>query len=85
MKIFNLKFIPDPEKFSLFRNIALTRATRIDGPFRVETSEGLLECQDGWLCLDARGYPYPVSDDEFQMIYEKYEPIDFPITGERNE
>jgi len=47
-----------------------TRALRIDGPFTVETSEGTLNCKDGFLCIDARGYPYPVAKDEFELIYE---------------
>jgi hypothetical protein len=52
-----------------FRKKVNTRAARIRGPFVVETSEGELRCKDGWLCIDARGYPYPVAADEFQLIY----------------
>ena len=55
----------------IFRKRVTTRAIRIDGPFEVETSEGTLTCKDGWLCMDARGYPYPVANDEFELIYEK--------------
>jgi hypothetical protein len=43
---------------------------RIDGPFVVETSEGTVMCEDGWLAVDARGYPYPIADDEQVLIYE---------------
>ena len=46
-----------------------TRAFRMDGPFVVDTSEGQLRCEDGWLCIDARGYPYPVDAAEFELIY----------------
>lgn len=46
-----------------------TKAYRMKGPFTVETSEGPLTCADGYLCLDARGYPYPVAADEFDLIY----------------
>jgi hypothetical protein len=46
-------------------------AHRMDGPFQVLTSEGPLTCQDGWLCMDARGYPYPVAADEFTLIYSR--------------
>lgn len=28
---------------------------------------------DGYLCFDARGYPYPVAADEFALIYEPTE------------
>ena len=54
-----------------YRKKVSTRAVRMDGPFQVATSEGPLMCRDGWLCWDARGYPYPVSADEFEMIYEE--------------
>ncbi len=53
-----------------FRKTSLTKAIRMDGPFTVVTSEGPLTCADGWLCFDARGYPYPVALDEFDLIYE---------------
>lgn len=60
----------DPVTWPSFRKKVTTRALRVVGPFTVQTSEGPLRCQDGWLCVDARGYPYPVADDEFQLIYE---------------
>ncbi len=63
----------DPQKWDVYRKVALTRATRIDGPFTVETSEGPLTCQDGYLAVDARGYPYPIAADEFHMIYKPAE------------
>jgi len=53
-----------------FRKTAITQMVRINGPFIVETSEGPLTCQDGWLALDARGYPYPIADAEKSLIYE---------------
>lgn len=56
-----------------FRKVSLTRAIRMAGPFTVETSEGPLRCEDGWLCFDARGYPYPVAAEEFALIYEPAE------------
>jgi hypothetical protein len=61
----------DPETWTKFRKVALTSATRIDGPFTVATSEGPLHCADGWLALDARGYPYPIATEEFALIYEE--------------
>ena len=59
-----------PAEFRLHRKKVLTLAARIEGPFEVETSEGTLTCQDGYLCFDSRGYPYPVAADEFANIYE---------------
>lgn len=57
------------ERAGKFRKHATTRAVRLRGPFIVDTSEGPLECEDGWLALDARGYPYPIAADEFELIY----------------
>lgn len=59
------------EEAKTFRKTALTRAARVPGPFVVETSEGPLRCEDGYLAVDARGYPYPIAADEFEQIYEE--------------
>ena len=53
-----------------YRKAALTLMLRIDGPFTVETSEGPLHCNDGYLAMDARGYPYPIAADEQALIYK---------------
>lgn len=69
-------FDPDnlPEGgWQTFRKKVNTRMIRIDGPFTVNTSEGPLHCEDGWLAMDARGYPYPIANDEHQQIYEPVE------------
>ena len=60
----------DPAGWQKYRKTLLTSAVRIDGPFTVQTDEGPLSCQDGWLAIDARGYPYPIAADEFSRIYE---------------
>lgn len=55
-----------------YRKTALARAVYIDGPFRVETSETENEpffCEDGYLAVDSRGYPYAIAADEFDAIY----------------
>lgn len=54
-----------------YRKTALTSMVRIDGPFTVLTSEGPLYCEDGFLAVDARGYPYPIAADEQALIYEE--------------
>ena len=46
-----------------------TLAVRIEGPFKVQTPNGWVECPDGYLALDSRGYPYPIDKDEFDSIY----------------
>lgn len=34
----------------------------------------LHHCQDGWLCIDARGHPYAVADEHFQLLYAPHDP-----------
>lgn len=64
----------DPAVWGTYRKKVTTRAMRVQGPFEVETSEGTLTCSDGYLAIDARGYPYPIAADEFELIYEPVEP-----------
>ncbi len=64
--------LPVPDSgWRCYRKKVTTMAIRIDGPFVVETSEGDLRCEDGYLGIDARGYPYPIAADEFALIYEE--------------
>ena len=77
MKKYSKSSLPSEGKnedcWRIFRKKATTKAIRIDGPFEVETTEGTLSCQDGWLAIDSRGFPYPIADDEFQQIYAEVE------------
>lgn len=57
--------------FASYRKRTLTQATRVDGPFTVQTREGTLTCPDGWLAIDAHGWPYPIDAQEFATIYEE--------------
>ena len=71
---FSAQSLPsDPATWPRYRKRVLTHALRIEGPFTVETSEGPLHCEDGYLAVDARGYPYPIAADEFALIYEPAE------------
>ena len=73
-KVFSKGNIPgDDWGWDVYRKKALTSAVRIKGPFVVETSEGPLRCADGFLAIDARGYPDPIAADEFALIYERAE------------
>lgn len=71
MKTFNKNNIPSDAEWKLYQKKVKTKAVRIEGSFIVETSEGPLKCQDGFLCIDARGYPYPVATEEFELIYQE--------------
>lgn len=65
----------DPDEWPRWRKRHLTPAIRVEGPFKVETREGTLECPDGWLAVDSEGFPYPIADSEFRRIYEPVEPV----------
>lgn len=70
-QVFSTGNLPsDPATWPVYRKVALTHMLRIDGPFTVQTSEGPLHCDDGYLAVDARGYPYPIAADEQALIYE---------------
>lgn len=73
MSTFRKGELPSTLDFGLYQKKVKTQAAKIDGPFTVETSEGTLTCKDGYLRLDARGYPYPVATDEFTLIYKAAE------------
>jgi hypothetical protein len=66
---FDLDHLPG-EGWTIWRKTALTRAIRISGAFAVDTPEGVMVCEDGWLALDSRGNPYPIDAAEFAAIYE---------------
>lgn len=75
MQVFSTAYLPgDPSTWPEYRKKVTTRAVRIPGTFAVETSEGTLTCADGYLAMDARGYPYPIAVDEFDLIYEEVQP-----------
>lgn len=51
-----------------------TLMVRMDGPFMVETSESPTDtpfvCKDGYLAIDARGYPYAIAANEQEKVYQ---------------
>jgi hypothetical protein len=62
----------EPESWSLWRKKRLTRAAQVHGgSFAVETREGRLTCEDGYIAIDSEGWPYPIAKAEFERIYEK--------------
>lgn len=67
----NLRPAFNAEDFVWYRKKEPTLAVRILGAFKVETREGTLECPDGYLAIDAHGWPYPIAKDEFEKIYER--------------
>ena len=70
----------DPVTWPAWSKHAMTRALRIDGPFAVVTAEGALTCNDGFLAIDARGYPYPIAADEFARIYARHDATELQLS-----
>jgi hypothetical protein len=71
MHTFDAEHLPsDPATWPTWRKVRLTSAVKIDGPFMVKTAEGPLTCEDGYLVVDARGYPFPIATSEFRLTYK---------------
>lgn len=67
----NLRPAFTAEDWKEYRKVATTLAVRIIGPFTVKTREGVLTCPNGYLAVDAHGWPYPIAYDEFERIYDE--------------
>lgn len=67
---YNRNNIPIGHMARFDRKVLFVEATRIDGPFTVETREGPLDCPDGYLAVDVNGDPYPIARDVFEKIYD---------------
>lgn len=63
--------LPDRAFPAYRRKVTETRALRIRGPFEVETPEGVMRCEDGWLALDVEGNPYPIDAAVFALTFEE--------------
>ena len=70
MKKFTKDELPAAEEFAEYRKTATTKLARIDGQFEVETREGTLTCEDGYVALDADGWPYPIEASVLARTYE---------------
>lgn len=60
-----------PNRWRSFRKTIPTKMVKMEGPFTVETREGWLTRQDGWLAIDADGYPYPIDPVIHALSYEE--------------
>lgn len=46
----------------------IVKAIRIEGSFLVETQSGdIISCHDGYLAVDAEGYPYPINAETTEI------------------
>lgn len=71
MRIFEKGVMPELTglEFKWFRKRPLTRAAFVAGEFQCETPHGIVVGKDCWVAIDAHGYPYPITADEFSAIY----------------
>lgn len=82
MRRFTHDELPPREEFSLYRKQRHTPALRIHEPFIAVTVDGNeAHCEDGWLAVDAAGYPYPIAKDVFGSEYEPVKTRPWPRTG----
>lgn len=71
MQKFTRDHLPgDPDTWEPYRKVVPTPAVRIQGPFIVATVHDLnVTCDDGWLAVDAEGFPYPIDAEAFDSLY----------------
>lgn len=74
---FSSRSLPAGEWATYRRRILEVSAVRIPHPFTVQTREGTIGCDDGWLALDINGDPYPIADDVFRATYAADTPTRF--------
>lgn len=55
--------------WKLAQKIGRTLVRRMPGPFEVDTSEGTMRCENGWLAIDSAGNPYPIEAGVFGLSY----------------
>lgn len=67
--VFSRDNVPSFVNARKYRKRVSTKALRMTSPFSVDTGHGVATCEDGYLAIDARGYPYPIARDEFEKIY----------------
>ena len=58
-------------QFKICRKKTFTSIMRVNGPFVCLTREGLIDCEDGYLAIDADGFPYPIAKGIFDKTYEE--------------
>lgn len=57
-------------EYKVYKKVPVITAIQVSGPFYVETKEGVLYCEDGYLALDIQGNPYPIDREIFESTYE---------------
>jgi len=64
----------DSEAWEWFQKKEPTRMVECDGPFEIETQEGVLHVPEGWhgwVAVDTSGHPYPITAEEQSSTYRR--------------
>jgi len=68
--VFSRDNLPSLVNAGSYRQKAATKAIRIIGAFSVDYGGGLVSsCEDGYLCVDGTGNPFPIPKKEFLKRY----------------
>ncbi len=71
METFDVNNLPaNIDKFKRYTSTVVTRAYRVNGPFTVITKKGAVECQDGYVVLDAKRVPHAMDKGRFESLYK---------------
>ena len=66
--------LADPNGFTYFQKVTLTKARRMAVPFTVKTAEGTMDGKAGdYLCLDAFSRGYPCDAETFHASYAPWD------------
>jgi len=63
--------VVDVNHWAPYLNTNATFARRMEGPFVTYDGVDYLRCEDGYLCMDERGFPYPVGATRFEESYKQ--------------
>lgn len=65
----NLHLLEATFGWQKYIKVTPTKMMRMSGPFACVTKEGRVECEDGFLAIDAEGFPYPIAKSIHDKTY----------------
>lgn len=75
-RLFTQRSLKNPDEladagleFKPHRKKAITQIARVEGQFTCMTSNGPVQCDNGYVAIDRDGYPYPISVKAFDEAY----------------
>lgn len=66
----NVEIMQIADGWQEYVKVTPTRMVRMSGAFACVTQEGRVECEDGFLAVDAEGFPYPVAKSIHDKTYK---------------